>query len=40
MAVVVQKYGGSSVATLEKIKSVASKVAKRREKGDSQERWR
>ncbi|PAB57654.1 aspartate kinase [Anaeromicrobium sediminis] len=34
MAVVVQKYGGSSVATLEKIKAVASKISKRREKGD------
>ncbi|MCT4594030.1 MAG: aspartate kinase [Anaeromicrobium sp.] len=34
MAVVVQKYGGSSIATLEKIKAVASRISKRRERGD------
>lgn len=34
MAVVVQKYGGSSVGTIEKIKNVANTVVKRRELGD------
>jgi aspartate kinase len=34
MALVVQKYGGSSVGTIEKIKNVARRVAKRRENGD------
>lgn len=34
MALVVQKYGGSSVGTIEKIKNVARRVAKRREAGD------
>ncbi|MFL0246420.1 aspartate kinase [Candidatus Clostridium stratigraminis] len=35
MRVVVQKYGGSSVGTIEKIKQVASSIIKRKEKGDS-----
>lgn len=35
MAVVVQKYGGSSVGTIEKIKEVAETVIKRKDKGDS-----
>jgi aspartate kinase len=34
MAVVVQKYGGSSVADVEKLKRVAAKVAARRRAGD------
>jgi len=34
MAIVVQKYGGSSVGTIVKIKNVARRVAKRREAGD------
>lgn len=34
MAVVVQKYGGSSVATIEKIKAVAERVIERKKKGD------
>ncbi|MDW8800049.1 aspartate kinase [Clostridium sp. A1-XYC3] len=34
MAVVVQKYGGSSVGTIDKIKKVANTVVKRREAGD------
>ncbi len=34
MALVVQKYGGSSVGTIAKIKNVARRVAKRRENGD------
>ncbi len=34
MAIVVQKYGGSSVGTIGKIKNVARRVAKRREAGD------
>lgn len=34
MALVVQKYGGSSVGTIAKIKNVARRVAKRRESGD------
>lgn len=33
MAVIVQKYGGTSVGTIEKIKSVAKLLAKRRDKG-------
>jgi len=35
MPVVVQKYGGSSVATVEKLKAVAAKVATRRRAGDA-----
>ena len=35
MAVVVQKYGGSSVGTIDKIKSVAETVLKRKKSGDS-----
>lgn len=35
MRVVVQKYGGSSVGTIEKIKQVANSIIKRKEKGDS-----
>lgn len=35
MPVVVQKYGGSSVATVEKLKAVAAKVAARRRAGDA-----
>lgn len=35
MAIVVQKYGGSSVGTIEKIKKVAETVIKRKDKGDS-----
>lgn len=35
MPVVVQKYGGSSVATVEKMKAVAAKVAGRRRAGDA-----
>ncbi len=35
MPVVVQKYGGSSVADIEKLKRVAAKVAARRRAGDS-----
>jgi aspartate kinase len=35
MAVVVQKYGGSSVADVEKLKRVAAKVAARRRAGDA-----
>lgn len=34
MATVVQKYGGTSVGTIDKIKNVAKRVAKRKEKGD------
>jgi aspartate kinase len=34
MAVVIQKYGGSSVADLDKLKRVAAKVAARRRAGD------
>jgi aspartate kinase len=34
MAVIVQKYGGSSVADIDKIKQVATKIAARREQGD------
>lgn len=34
MSIVVQKYGGSSVGTVDKIKNVASTVIKRREAGD------
>lgn len=34
MAIVVQKYGGSSVGTIEKIKDVAKRIVDRREKGD------
>ncbi len=34
MAIVVQKYGGSSVGTIGKIKNVARRVAKRRKAGD------
>lgn len=35
MAIVVQKYGGSSVGTVEKIKQVAETVSNRRNNGDS-----
>ena len=35
MAVVVQKYGGSSVADVDKLKRVAAKVAERRRAGDA-----
>lgn len=35
MAVVVQKYGGSSVGTIDKIKKVAETVIKRKDSGDS-----
>lgn len=34
MAIIVQKYGGSSVATSERIKHVAARIAKRRAAGD------
>lgn len=34
MALVVQKFGGSSVGTIDKIKNVARRVAKRHENGD------
>jgi aspartate kinase len=34
MAIIVQKYGGSSVGDAEKIKNVARRVAARRDKGD------
>ncbi|MEA2101371.1 MAG: aspartate kinase [Thermodesulfobacteriota bacterium] len=34
MGIIVQKYGGTSVGSLEKIRMVAQKVAKRHEKGD------
>lgn len=34
MSIVVQKYGGTSVGTIDKIKNVAERVAKKREKGD------
>jgi aspartate kinase len=34
MALVVQKYGGSSVATAERIKAVASRIARRKAAGD------
>jgi aspartate kinase len=35
MAIVVQKYGGSSLKTVDKIKKVAETVIKRKDKGDS-----
>ena len=35
MAVIVQKYGGTSVGTVEKIENVAQKVIRYREQGDS-----
>jgi len=35
MAIVVQKYGGSSVGTVEKIKMVAQSIIKRKMNGDS-----
>ena len=35
MGVVVQKYGGSSVGTVEKIKEVAKTIVSRKDKGDS-----
>ena len=35
MGVVVQKYGGSSVASPEKIKNVAKRVVQEKEKGNS-----
>ena len=34
MALIVQKYGGTSVANAERIKSVARRVAERRRQGD------
>ena len=34
MARVVQKYGGTSVANVERIKAVASRVVKRKQAGD------
>ncbi|MDF2521512.1 MAG: aspartate kinase, partial [Clostridia bacterium] len=34
MAIVVQKYGGTSVGTIEKIKAVAKKVIERKKQGD------
>ncbi len=34
MAIVVQKYGGTSVGTIDKIKNVAKRVAKRKKSGD------
>lgn len=34
MAIVVQKYGGSSVATVEKIRNIADTLRKRKEQGD------
>ena len=34
MALIVQKYGGSSVADAERIKNVAQRIAKARDKGD------
>jgi len=34
MSRVVQKYGGSSVATIDKIKNIAKRIAKRRSEGD------
>lgn len=35
MGIVVQKYGGSSVATIDKIKKIAKTVTERKNKGDS-----
>jgi aspartate kinase len=35
MAIVVQKYGGSSVGTVEKIKQVAKSIIRRKNRGDS-----
>lgn len=35
MATIVQKYGGTSVGTIDKIKAVAKRVIERREKGDN-----
>ncbi len=35
MGIVVQKYGGSSVGTIEKIKNVAKSIIKRKDMGDS-----
>src|SRR5687768_11554851 len=34
MAIVVQKYGGSSVASAERIRAVAQRISKRRSEGD------
>ena len=34
MALIVQKYGGTSVGTVERIQAVADKLARRREQGD------
>ena len=34
MAIVVQKYGGSSVASAERIRAVAQRIAKRQSQGD------
>jgi aspartate kinase len=35
MAIIVQKYGGSSVADVEKIRNVARRAIKAKEKGNS-----
>ncbi|MEG0134148.1 MAG: aspartate kinase [Clostridium sp.] len=35
MGIIVQKYGGSSVATVEKIQAIAERVIKRKNEGDS-----
>ena len=34
MALIVQKYGGTSVGTIERIQAVAQKVKRARERGD------
>ncbi|SKC91235.1 aspartate kinase [Maledivibacter halophilus] len=34
MAIVVQKYGGTSVGTIDKIKNIAKRIAKRKKQGD------
>ena len=34
MALIVQKYGGTSVANAERIKNVARRIARTRDKGD------
>jgi hypothetical protein len=38
MALIVQKYGGTSVGTIERIEAVAGKVAAARQRGDDEER--
>ncbi|MDH3878913.1 MAG: aspartate kinase, partial [Desulfobacterales bacterium] len=35
MALIVQKYGGTSIANLERIKNVASRVAKTHDQGNA-----